>query len=586
MPGEAAFIRALTEFGFDANTRGCFTANGVSNLPTLVQMLPKALTNWISVESKIHRTAAAAVHFPYIPVQKLHAYRAWAMYRHLSGLPELVEGFDEDLQIQWDDQKELIAAEKDQVEDRPVVPKLSSLDDWPEWEEKFISTLGTMRNPKTEFPLSYLLRKESVVPPADLVAVYHTIDDQICALALHEGGAYKRDLARLFDLLKPLIIDGGVWCFIQPLCKKGVPLDGRKAFLTLKRQAEGTSAIASRKNRSYALIRDATWTGKDKGWTFDKYIGVHQLAHNQLFTLEEYISESKKVADFLAGIQGDALATSKTIVLGDPTKNSTFEACQQFLKSAHQVRQGTKDSRGVKRLHQERKGKGKDKSKKKTEAKKKDGPPAVIKTGKYDAADYRALTQEEKDKVYALREKAHANGENVPKPKGKGRSNSAVSFSGDPKKDSSEDSEEEDTFIDHKATATSDAEASTEAEEEESEEEIKKPIPKKAKLTPLEQKRAVDLDNFNAALEQVSLNNKEEAKSAKSAKSVAKSGVSPKWQAEIAKAHKSVAGKAKAQADKPKLDAGNAFGKGAHSGTKAAAKPIKKSLKTKKVSQD
>ena len=105
MPGEAAFIRALTEFGFDANTRGCFTANGVSTLPTLVQMLPKALTSWISVESKIHRTAAAAVHFPYIPVQKLHAYRAWAMYRHLSGLPELVEGFDEDLQIQWDDQK-------------------------------------------------------------------------------------------------------------------------------------------------------------------------------------------------------------------------------------------------------------------------------------------------------------------------------------------------------------------------------------------------------------------------------------------------------------------------------------------------
>ena len=119
MAEEAAFLAALQVFGFDANTRACFTDNGVSTLPTLVQMLPKALTNWISVESKIHRTAANAVHFPYIPVQKLHAYRAWAMFRRLSGLPELVEGFDVDLQVMWDDQKELIASEREREEAPP-----------------------------------------------------------------------------------------------------------------------------------------------------------------------------------------------------------------------------------------------------------------------------------------------------------------------------------------------------------------------------------------------------------------------------------------------------------------------------------
>ena len=103
----------------------------------------------------------------------------------------------------------------------------------------------------------------------------------------------------------------------------------------------------------------------------------------------------------------------------------------------------------------------------------------MIKTGKYDAAAFTALSNKDRDKVYALREKAHANGENVPKPKGKGRTNAAVSFQGDPKKDSFED-EEEDTFVDYKAPTPSDDEAETEEEKEE-EEEITNPNLKKAK---------------------------------------------------------------------------------------------------------
>ena len=80
--------------------------------------------------------------------------------------------------------------------------------------------------------------------------------------------------------------------------------------------------------------------------------------------------------------------------MGDPTKNSTFEACQQFLRSAAATKHTPNSSRGVKRLHLERKGKGKGKAKKdKANAKKKDGPPAEIKAGKYSAADFRALSR-------------------------------------------------------------------------------------------------------------------------------------------------------------------------------------------------
>lgn len=38
-----------------------------------------------------------------------------------------------------------------------------------------------------------------------------------------------------------------------------------------------------------------------KGFTFASYVTLHQLAHNELLDLDEPVSESKKVTDFLKG---------------------------------------------------------------------------------------------------------------------------------------------------------------------------------------------------------------------------------------------------------------------------------------------
>ena len=42
-------------------------------------------------------------------------------------------------------------------------------------------------------------------------------------------------------------------------------------------------------------------------------------------------SITKKVTDFLKGIQDPILAVGKTVVLGDPSKMSDFLECQQYL---------------------------------------------------------------------------------------------------------------------------------------------------------------------------------------------------------------------------------------------------------------
>jgi hypothetical protein len=101
----------------------------------------------------------------------------------------------------------------------------------------------------------------------------------------------------------------------------------------LKRQAEGTAAIASRKVSSYNVIRTATFTGQSGSYSLDKYIALHRKAHNELLLLGKPVPETKKVATFLAGITGEVLSTSKEVVAGSPTKNTNFEACQQYLKT-------------------------------------------------------------------------------------------------------------------------------------------------------------------------------------------------------------------------------------------------------------
>ena len=350
---DPAFINVLDDMGFDVNTRDYFEDNGIHNLPALVRMMPSALKEWISAERKVTRTALLKVKFQYLPVMVLQSYRAWAIYRKHCGFVDDVRGFTEALSEEWGEHCELILQEKDEEDSRPKLTPLLSLDDWPKWEEQFLTHLRTVRNLKTQFSLEYICRAESVVPLAAREADSNTIDEQVCALALHSGQTFERDKKRLWSILKPLVEEGPAWCFVQPFSKK-TSLDGRAAFLAIKMQAEGQSALTTRKANSYNAIRNALWTGKNSGWTLDKYIQVHQKAHNELVTLDEPVPETKKVSDFLAGIQGDALATSKEVIAGDKDKNSSFEACQQYLKSVALVRHTPQSTRGIKRLHQER----------------------------------------------------------------------------------------------------------------------------------------------------------------------------------------------------------------------------------------
>jgi hypothetical protein len=109
--------------------------------------------------------------------------------------------------------------------------------------------------------------------------------------------------------------------------------DGRAAGLALRAQAEGPAAEQVCIAKAYALISTAIYRDQRHGFKFSNYVTLHQEAHNELFDLKETLSETKKVRNFLKGIQDPTLLVGKTVVLSDPEKLADFKQCQQYLST-------------------------------------------------------------------------------------------------------------------------------------------------------------------------------------------------------------------------------------------------------------
>ncbi|KAI2502906.1 hypothetical protein MHU86_11575 [Fragilaria crotonensis] len=131
---------------------------------------------------------------------------------------------------------------------------------------------------------------------------------------------------------KTFVVNGEGWSYIKKFERSQ---DGRKAYLALKTQCEGTASKITRKNKAYASIANASYSGSRRQYKFQDFINVHQTAHNEILDCDptEAVPESKKVADFLKGITDPKLESAVSVVLGDPKLLNNFQACQQYLST-------------------------------------------------------------------------------------------------------------------------------------------------------------------------------------------------------------------------------------------------------------
>jgi hypothetical protein len=333
-----AFRNALTRIGINVATRTAIIENGFITIQDLVSVqdkdldkLPKHLEAW-----RVPNAAPnAQVRIPFLSLTKLKAMRYWVLAQRCIGIDNPnVNDFagqviEETLARMKADGDYKLATEDTDIR-KPE--KLSDLAKWTKFWELLTTYLGRIKGAALT-PLSYLVREHEEVTRAHHDAKYQSIPERLIATTALNGTHFDLDNRTLYDEFKPLVVDGPGWSFIKKFDRTK---DGRGAVLALKSQAEGTSAKLTRKQAAYASIASSAYLGPRKGFTFASYVTLHQSAHNELLDLDEPVSESKKVTDFLKGIRDPNLNTGKSIVLGDPAKLGDFEECQQYLSTVVQ----------------------------------------------------------------------------------------------------------------------------------------------------------------------------------------------------------------------------------------------------------
>ena len=89
---------------------------------------------------------------------------------------------------------------------------------------------------------------------------------------IFRGRHFELDNPRFYRELKSFVVNGEGWSYIKKFERSQ---DGRKAYLALKRQCEGTASKITRKNKAYASIANATYSGQYRQYKFQDYINGH-----------------------------------------------------------------------------------------------------------------------------------------------------------------------------------------------------------------------------------------------------------------------------------------------------------------------
>lgn len=291
------------------------------------------------------------VTFPFLAVKKLMAFRHWVSQRTDTGDSIAAALFTNEqcnaalLELRNSEERDEIAKTLD-------VSKADSLKTtgmWFKFNEKFVNYVSQIRG-QAKGPLSYLLREHVIVTDAMRAADYMSNDDRLITTLLHSGEHYTSDNKRLWNELKTLTVDGTGWTYIKRFNRSE---DGRSAYLALKAQCEGNSALHTKKVKAYNLINKARYQGERKSYNFAKYVLAHQEGYNDIVDADpaEMIPEPKRVRDFLNGITDQSLQSGIDYVLSDPTMLSSFENTQQYLGTLVANRKehaaGQRDTRAV-----------------------------------------------------------------------------------------------------------------------------------------------------------------------------------------------------------------------------------------------
>ncbi len=159
---------------------------------------------------------------------------------------------------------------------------------WKVFSEAMESYLGQLKGTGW-IPLCYVIHRLAQPPPD---AQYETELEQSIAMAPLSGPDYLRDNARVYAIIKQLVLEGPGRSYILTFDRLS---DGRAAWLALVGHFEGDSYRNRNVEDAYAALERIHYEGERKGFTFEKFVEKHNEAFLELSRYGEPVLETKKV---------------------------------------------------------------------------------------------------------------------------------------------------------------------------------------------------------------------------------------------------------------------------------------------------
>jgi hypothetical protein len=157
---------------------------------------------------------------------------------------------------------------------------------WKIFAEALETYLGQLRG-SGRVPLNNIIHCTAVAPPEE---AYETEQARLVAVAPLNGPSYHCDNAKVYGIIKQLVLEGPGRTFIF---RFDTAADGRAAWLALWGHYEGEGFRNHNVDDTYSLLDHLSYSGEKKGFTFEKFRPCHMECFLELARFNEPILETK-----------------------------------------------------------------------------------------------------------------------------------------------------------------------------------------------------------------------------------------------------------------------------------------------------
>ena len=140
--------------------------------------------------------------------------------------------------------------------------KFKVASNWKVFSEAMETYLGQLLG-SGRVPLQYVIRTDAIADPQ---AMYVTPQTHLVAIAPLVGDSFNRDNAKVYGLIKQLILEGPGQTYIM---RCNTDTSGRGAWNALRAHFEGDGFRNRNVEHAYSTLEILVYEGEKKGFTFE-----------------------------------------------------------------------------------------------------------------------------------------------------------------------------------------------------------------------------------------------------------------------------------------------------------------------------